>query len=94
MATLLQIKVVPQSGRQELIGDKSGIIKCFLKSPPEGGKANEELVKFISKCLGLPQQQVLIVQGATSRKKVLRIESSLTKEKLLQKLGLNVQLSI
>jgi uncharacterized protein (TIGR00251 family) len=94
MATLLEIKVVPQSGRQHLARDKSGTIKCFLKSPPEDGKANEELVKFLSKKLNLPQNSIKILQGATSRNKVLKIEGPFDQSSVLLKLGLDLQLTI
>lgn len=65
----IDLVVVPLSGRQAILKDKNGRIKLFLKSPPEGGKANCELVKYIAGILGLVQQDVSIVNGATSRKK-------------------------
>ena len=70
----IDIKVVPSSGKQLCTSDKSGKIKCYVKSPPERGKANQELVKFLSKKLGLPQENVYIISGETSRNKRMRIE--------------------
>ena len=94
MALLLEIKVVPQSGRLAMIRDKGGFLKCYLKSPPEDGKANHELVKFLAKSLGINFDQIKIVQGATSRKKVLKIDIQLSLEALLQKLGIETQTGI
>lgn len=94
MSVLLEIKAAPQSGRQQLVRDKSGMIKCFLKSPPEDGKANDELIKFLSKLLSIPQENIKILQGATSRKKVVKIEGVLDKASVLLKLGLEAQLSL
>jgi len=93
MAVLLEIKVTPQSGRQQFVRDKSGIIKCFLKSAPEGGKANEELMKLIGKLVGIPQEHIRLIQGATSRKKVLKIDTTLDQRAVLQRLGVEIQTS-
>jgi uncharacterized protein len=93
MAVLLEIKVTPQSGRQQFVRDKSGIIKCFLKSAPEGGKANEELMKLIGKLVGVPQEHIRLIQGATSRKKVLKIDTTLDQRAVLQRLGVEIQTS-
>ena len=94
MALMLKIKVIPNSGKQQLRIDKSGTIKCYLKKPPENGKANAELIKFISKKLSVPQKNVKIIYGATSRKKTVHIDTDLTKEETLSQLGLEIQSSI
>lgn len=94
MALVLDIKVVPSSGKQKAVLDKSGKLKIFLKSQPEGGKANSELIKFLSKELSLTQVDVIILLGATSRNKRVKIESQITFEQLLNKLGVERQLKI
>ena len=94
MPLTIEIKVVPSSGKQCCQRDKSGKIKCYLKSAPEGGKANAELIKFLSKKLSLPQDQLMILQGATSRNKVIKIDADLVIEQLFASLGLEDQKSI
>lgn len=94
MALIFEVKVNPSSGKQKIDRDKSGIIKCHLKSPPEGGKANAELIKFLSTLLRIPQNQISIITGATSRKKKLRIDAALTLDQLYAHLGIEQQLSI
>ena len=91
MAVRLDIKVTPQSGKQAFLLDKSGLIKCLLKSPPEGGKANAELIKFLSKKLSVPQENNIILQGVTTRKKTVKIETSLDRASVFCKLGLETQ---
>lgn len=94
MAITLTLKAVPSSGRQSLIRDKSGALKCYLKSPPERGKANAELIKFIAKELGLPQQALELVAGHTDRKKVIRIQTNLTEAAVFDLLGVPTQTSL
>ena len=48
--------------------------KLDLAAPPVDGKANEECVRFFAELAGVPRSRVRIVQGATSRMKVVEIE--------------------
>lgn len=94
MAITLEIKVIPSSGRSGFVLDKSGRIKCYLKNPPEHGKANKELIKLVAKSVGVPQDAVSIIVGATSRKKKIKIDKELTQEWLFACLGLSKQMSL
>jgi uncharacterized protein (TIGR00251 family) len=94
MSIILELSVNPKSGRQKLSIDTSGRIKCHLKSAPEGGKANAELIAFISSSLRLPKASVMIISGETARHKRIKIETSLDKGAILQKLGLDHQTTL
>ena len=85
------IKVVPQSGKQKIILDKTGTLKCYLHSPPEDGKANRELVKLLSETLKIPQREIEMVQGLISRSKVLDIPGFGSLEQVYEALGLQIQ---
>ena len=85
------IKAVPSSGRRLVTLDKQGRLKCYLQSPPEGGKANKELVEVVADALSISKRSVIIVQGLASRNKVLEIEGFSSLEQLLLKLGLGEQ---
>lgn len=91
MALMVEIKVVPSSGRLEIKLDKKGGLKCWLKSPPEQGKANTELVKFLAKTLGVAQDKVELMSGQTSRNKRIKIELSITFDQLLHMLDIHRQ---
>jgi len=91
---ICSIKVVPLSGRSRCVLDKNGQLKCFLKSAPEKGKANRELIKLISGVLSIAQNRVSIISGLTFRSKRIKIESDITWEQLLEKLGVQFQQSI
>ena len=94
MALIFDVKVVPSSGRKEWKLDKADMLKCYLKSPAEQGKANNELVKDIAKIVGIAQNMVTIVAGAQSRKKRIKIESAITYDALLSLLGIDRQMSM
>ena len=90
MALIIYIKVIPGSGKQRWALDKSGQMKCYLKSQPEKGLANKELLSFLSKTLRIPQSDIMIVAGDTARKKKIKIETELSQEKIFSLLGLDM----
>lgn len=97
MSVILEIKVIPSSGRQSIEYDATlGILKCHLKSPPENGKANEELRKFFGKLTGIGSQAISIIRGETSRKKLIKFDTVHvnTKEQLLALCHIEVQTKI
>lgn len=88
----VEIKVVPASGKQGFVIDKNGFLKCFLKSAPEKGAANKELIKQLSAALKITLVQIEIVSGLTSKKKRLKIEG-LTEEQFWKSLGFDDQIN-
>ncbi len=75
----LKIKVIPKSQKtefQETFEDSEGILvhKIRIKAVPEKGKANEELIRFLSKELSIPKYNIEIISGATSKIKLIRVK--------------------
>lgn len=94
MPLFIDLKVFPQSGRQALVLDKSGILKCFILAAPEDGKANKEIIEFIARLLGLKKQDIEIVGGLLARKKRVVIQTNMTYQQFLDKVGLESQMSM
>lgn len=59
---------MPSTKVVEVMDDES--IKIDIAAVPEGGKANAELIKFLEREF---EANVLIVSGATSRMKLIRV---------------------
>ena len=93
MALIFEVKVVPCSGRNKWVLEPSGRLKCYLKSPPEKGLANKELVKIIAKVVGVTKSDVEIMSGLTSRNKKIRVFANIGYEQFLGILGLEKQQS-
>jgi uncharacterized protein (TIGR00251 family) len=91
MAIVLEFKVIPNSKNQGFEQDSGGRLKCRIKSKPEGGKANEELVKFLGKRLGVSCDDIKILRGATSRNKVIKVDTQISLQDAYFKLGVEVQ---
>lgn len=95
MGLVIEIKVIPQSKKQVIGVEQHGLIKCYLKSQPEKGKANEELITMLSKQLRIPKQDIKILSGHTSRKKIIKInDDTLTLDGFFQRCNIPCQKSI
>lgn len=95
MSVVLDVKVVPQAHKTICMLNKVGVIVCYVKSSPEKGLANKELITHIAKTIGVTQRQIEIIAGLTSRKKRLKIDTSMHKDQVLQLLGVDhTQLSL
>jgi len=91
MSLTVSLKVVPSSGRNAWMLDTSGHLKCYLKNPPEKGKANKELITLLAQALDIPKSDVEIIGGLASRKKRLKINLDISFDELVQKLGIEQQ---
>jgi uncharacterized protein (TIGR00251 family) len=70
----LAIRVTPRASKDEIVEILSdGTIKVHLTAPPVEGKANEALLKFLSKVLDVPERKLDIVAGAGGRDKLISI---------------------
>jgi uncharacterized protein (TIGR00251 family) len=73
-AITLRVRVTPRAGRNEIAGERQGVLLLRVTAPPEGGKANVAVCRLIAKALGVAPSRVTVARGAGSRDKVLRIE--------------------
>ncbi len=74
MEKTLEIKVVPKAKKQKIV-EENGKLKVYLKSPPEDGKANKELIEVLSKYLKVKKNKIEIIKGQFSRNKVVKIKA-------------------
>jgi len=89
MPLIFTLKAMPRSGKNCCRLDKSGQLKWYLKSAPEKGQANKELIKSIAKALGIPQAAATIIAGATTRVKTIQLDVDYSLDTLLQLLGVS-----
>ena len=94
MALIFEVKVVPNSGKHYCILDKSGKLKCYVKSQAEQGKANNELIQLFAKKLRIAQQNIVIIAGHQSRTKRIKIDVALSYDRLLELLGIQQQINL
>lgn len=71
---ILLVKVLPKSRQDLIVGWENQRLKIKVRSPPERGEANKAVIRLISKSLEIPQNQVILLKGATSRQKIFLIK--------------------
>jgi len=69
----LEIKAIPGASKTELAGVKDGRLRVRLAAVAEDGKANAELISFLSKRIGCAKRDLRIVSGERSRVKVVEV---------------------
>ena len=84
---LLAVKVTPRASADKLAGVKDGRVLVRLSAPPVEGKANQALVKFLAKKLGLAKSGLEVVAGFKSRQKTVLVRG-VSAASAAKKLGL------
>ena len=73
-ASRFVVRVTPRSGQDRIDGMRDGVLRVRLAAPPVDGRANEALVRFLARTLGVPPRDVRVARGETSRNKVVEID--------------------
>ncbi len=72
--TKYNIKVIPKSSKTEIIEESNNSFKIKLKAVPEKGKANAELIKFLSKHFKTAKSNIQIIKGKAGKNKIVGID--------------------
>ena len=72
--TAISVKVIPRAKKNEVAGlMEDGSVRIRLTAPPVEGAANQALVEFLSQLLHIHKNQIEIVAGATSERKLISL---------------------
>ena len=74
--TLVKIYLQPKASKNEIVGPYRDGIKVKVTAPPIEGKANDTLIRFLAKELGISPSSVEIIKGHHSREKTLKISGN------------------
>ena len=77
---IFQIRIVPNSSKNELIKEEE-FIKLKITAQPIENKANKALTEYLSKCFKVPKSCIEILKGHTSKDKTILISTSDTNKK-------------
>jgi len=69
----LKVKVKPGSKETKLERFVDNLLTLRIKAQPEKGKANQELIRYLSRVLQLPEELITIAHGHTSQYKLLKL---------------------
>jgi hypothetical protein len=83
--TKISIKVIPNAGKNEVVDFSNGEWRIRVGAPPDKGKANKELISFLSKMLGLRKDNLEILIGEKSHHKVVAV-TGLSQDEIVTRL--------
>jgi uncharacterized protein len=83
----ISVRVIPRAKKTELSGERDGALVVRVAAPPVEGAANEALVDFFSRALGVPRRAVRIVSGERGRTKRVAI-AGVTEAQMRERLTL------
>ncbi len=81
---VLNVRAQPKASRDAVIGLHAGALKVAVTEPPERGKANRSIEAVIADWIGVPKSGVSVIQGETSRNKVVQISGKTAADLLLR----------
>ena len=83
--TTIMVQVQPNTSHNKVTGFKGEVLHLKIAAPPIKGKANKELIKFLSDILGIGKSNLTIDKGITEKRKVIVIRG-LTKNQVMGQL--------
>jgi len=81
----IAVQITPSASKNEIIGMQNDVLRIKISAPPVKGKANKELIDYLSHLLGISKDRLEIVKGHTSKNKLISIDG-LSKVSILEKL--------
>ena len=71
---IIRVQVQTRASRDEVVGLHGDVLKVRITAAPVAGAANKHLLKFLAKELKIPQGQLSIKSGDTSKKKSVAVQ--------------------
>lgn len=72
-STRLHVRVSPGAAATQVVGRHGDGWKVRVAAPPEGGRANEAVVRLLAETVGVPRGAVEVVSGRTGRDKTVTL---------------------
>lgn len=73
VSTRVRLRVSPGANSAHVVGRHGEAWKVRVAAPPEGGRANEAVVRLLAETLSLPCDAVTLVSGHGARDKIVQL---------------------
>ena len=73
VSTRVRLRVAPGASQAGVVGRHGDGWKVRVAAPPEGGRANEAIVRLLADTLAIPRDAVTLVSGLGTRDKVVEL---------------------
>lgn len=69
----IKLKVHPGERRDRILKKAADTYEIWTKAPPERGLANSSAIRLLSLTLGIDAKKILLIKGATSPAKIVKV---------------------
>lgn len=73
MKISVRVKPNAKGEKIEKIGENNFLL--WVKEKPQEGKANKAVIKVLSEYFGVPQSEVVLLKGQSSREKIFELKT-------------------
>lgn len=70
METYLKVKVHADEKKNKIVQKSSDSFEIWVKAPAEQGRANEAVRAVLAEYIGVPENKLSLIKGATSPAKI------------------------
>ncbi len=70
----LRVHVTPGAKEERIVGWHGGSLRVRVRARPEGGRANQAVLRMLALRLGVAPSNLSIAHGAASRDKLVEVE--------------------
>jgi uncharacterized protein YggU (UPF0235/DUF167 family) len=70
---MIEVKVHPGARIEKLLKHDNGSYEVWTRAPADKGRANEDVIRQMSRALEVPVKRILLRRGAASRMKYFEI---------------------
>jgi uncharacterized protein (TIGR00251 family) len=67
------VRILPNASQNSVLDYRDRVLPIRIAAPPTRGKANQELIKYLSHILGISKRHLTIEKGMTSKIKAIGI---------------------
>ncbi len=71
--TRLRLRVSPGAGRAAIVGRYGEGWKIRVTAAPEGGRANDAVLRLLAEALAVPRESLTLVSGHSGRDKIVEL---------------------
>ncbi|KAF0987641.1 hypothetical protein HZS_2947 [Henneguya salminicola] len=87
----LKVLITPNSKKISISDSLEEYLSIHINAPARDGKANKELLNYLSEILNLPKSKIDVYKGHKAREKVISIQSdTLTVEEIYERIKSNI----
>jgi uncharacterized protein (TIGR00251 family) len=83
----LQVRLTPRAARSQIDGWQGDVLRVRVTAPPVEGRANDALLRLLSKALDISPSRLQLLRGHASRNKVIAVEE-LSEEEIRHRLDM------